>query len=93
MQSDYNADLQGITGQTEPVPLLVSQQESVPSGMGMSAVSTLAEWQVGLDHPGAVVCTGPKYQYSYASDGVHLTADGYDRLGEKQRHPPLGAAR
>jgi hypothetical protein len=83
MQADYSADLQAVTGQAESVPLLVSQQESVPSGMGMSAVSTLAEWQVGLDHPGAVVCTGPKYQYSYASDGVHLTADGYDRLGEK----------
>jgi hypothetical protein len=38
---------------------------------------------VGLDHPGLVICTGPKYQYPYASDGVHLTAHGYDRLGEK----------
>ena len=33
---------------------------------------THMRWQVGLDHPGDVVCAGPKYQYSYAADGVHL---------------------
>jgi len=38
---------------------------------------------VGLDHPGLAICTGPKYQYPYFTDGIHLTAGGYDRLGEK----------
>jgi hypothetical protein len=49
----------------------------------MGSISTIAEWKVGLDHPGLAICTGPKYQYPYASDGIHLTAHGYDRLGEK----------
>jgi hypothetical protein len=83
MQADYTADVQAITAQTEPVLLLVSQQNSIPQGVGMGSVSTLAEWKVGLDHPGAAICTGPKYQYPYFADGVHLTTDGYDRLGEK----------
>jgi hypothetical protein len=87
MQADYTADVQAVTGQTEPVLLLVSQQNSVPNtlpaALGMGSISTLAQWQVGLDHPGLAICSGPKYQYPYFSDGVHLTTDGYDRLGEK----------
>jgi hypothetical protein len=87
MQADYTADVQPETGQTEPVLLLVSQQNSVPNTLptatGMGSISALAEWKVGLDHPGLAICTGPKYQYPYAADGVHLTADGYLRLGEK----------
>jgi hypothetical protein len=83
MWSDYNADLAVITGQTRSIPLLVSQQDSVPTGLGMGSASTLAQWQVGVDHPGDVICTGPKYQYPYYTDGVHLTATGYDMLGEK----------
>jgi hypothetical protein len=87
MQQDYTADAQAVTGQTEPVVLLVSQQNSVPNtlpaALGMGSISTLAEWKVGLDHPGLVICSGPKYQYPYAADGVHLMAHGYDRLGEK----------
>jgi hypothetical protein len=30
-----------------------------------------------------LVCSGPKYQYEYDDDGVHLTARSYARLGEK----------
>jgi len=29
------------------------------------------------------VCAGPKYQYPYASDNVHLVTQGYELLGEK----------
>lgn len=87
MQQDYTADVQALTGQTEPVVLLVSQQNSVPNTLpadvGSGSASTLAQWKVGVDHPGQVICVGPKYQYPYFADGVHLVTDGYDRLGEK----------
>ena len=81
--SDYNQDLKAITGQTTSIPMFVSQQHSVPAGMGYTSASTLAEWQVGVDHPGDIVCSGPKYQYPYYSDNVHLTTQGYELLGEK----------
>jgi hypothetical protein len=29
------------------------------------------------------VCAGPKYQYPYASDNIHLVTRGYELLGEK----------
>jgi len=81
--TDYNADLMPLTGQTTKIPMLVSQQHSVPSGADQRSASTLAQWRVGVDHPGDIVCAGPKYQYPYGSDGVHLTSAGYQRLGEK----------
>jgi len=74
--SDYNTDLRAITGQTQKIQMIVSQQNSQTDG------STLAQWKVGVDHPADIVCSGPKYQYPSA-EGVHLTTDGYEQLGEK----------
>lgn len=76
---DYNADLPAITGQTQKIQMIVSQQHSY----GDRSASTLAQWKIGVDHPADIVCSGPKYQYPYFSDGVHLTAEGYQELGEK----------
>jgi hypothetical protein len=61
---------------------LLTQQRASPGHAGRAA-SPLAQWRAALDRPGAVVCVGPKYQYPYAPDALHLTAEGYDRLGEK----------
>ena len=62
--------------------LLISQQGTFPPSPG-GAESTLAAWRLGVEHPGQVLCTGPKYQYEYAPDRVHLTANSYRRLGQK----------
>jgi hypothetical protein len=61
---DYNEDLRAITGQEQPIPMLISQQHSVPDSVGASSVATLLQWTIGLDHPGQLICSGPKYQYS-----------------------------
>jgi lysophospholipase L1-like esterase len=81
--SDYNADLLPLTGQTAKIPMLVSQQNSVPDMANQRSPSSLAQWRVGVEYPGDIVCVGPKYQYPYDDDGVHLTSAGYRRLGEK----------
>lgn len=80
--SDYNRDLRKLTGQRETIPLFVSQQHSHPTTGGTS-IATLAQWRLGLEHAKDILCTGPKYQYPYGSDGIHLTATGYQQLGEK----------
>jgi hypothetical protein len=78
--SDYNADLPALTGQTQKILMIVSQQNSVTD----HSASTMAQWKIGADHPADVVCSGPKYQYPYyAGDHVHLVTDGYRQLGEK----------
>jgi hypothetical protein len=76
---DYNADLSTITGQTQKIQMIVSQQQSTSD----RSASTLAQWRIGVDHPSDVVLAGPKYQYPYAADHVHLITDGYRQLGEK----------
>jgi len=76
---DYNADLKIATGQTRDVVMLGSQQSTTAAKPDSSAVQL---WRAGADHPGQIVCTGPKYQYAYR-DGLHMTAPGYVGLGEK----------
>lgn len=79
---DYSEGIRAITGQHGTVPLLLTQQQTCP-GNNSAAASLLAQWRLGVDYRGEVTCAGPKYQYPYARDGLHMTADGYDRLGEK----------
>jgi hypothetical protein len=76
---DYAADLATITGQTRGPLLIVSQQNSVND----RSASTLAQWKIGVDFPDDAVCSGPKYQYPYSSDSIHMLVDGYEQLGEK----------
>jgi hypothetical protein len=84
--TDYNTDLKAITGQTEPIPLITSQQHSFGFVAGQTqgaSPATLAEWKVGVDNPNNILCAGPKYQYRYAPDNIHLVPQGYELLGEK----------
>jgi hypothetical protein len=78
--SDYNTDVRHITGQKQGLQMILSQQDSV--GMDYSR-STQAQWKIGADYPADIVCSGPKYQYPYYKDGIHLISDGYEQLGEK----------
>ena len=77
--SDYDNDIKAITGQQRDVLMIVSQHNR----SGEYSPSTIAQWKSGLDHPEGIVCSGPKYQYPYSDDAVHLTTDGYRMLGEK----------
>ena len=80
--SDYNFDLPPISGQVGGVVLIETQQSTIdPYSVGTG--SMLQQWQAGLDYPGQIICAGPKYQYGYAPDNLHLPAAGYVRLGEK----------
>ena len=89
--SDYNADLSAITGQSYKIPMYLSQQHGCPGAPACTAETDLrpivnnTEWQLGMQHPGDFVCTGPKYQYPAHSDGdgIHLNVMGYELLGEK----------
>jgi lysophospholipase L1-like esterase len=86
LMTDYNADLKAITGQTQNIPMYLSQQHAYPNGgPGQRPLANQIQWQLGVDHKGDFVCTGPKYQYpgSTKGDGVHLSAVGYQLLGEK----------
>lgn len=80
---EYDADLRAITGQSRNIPLLATQQCSCPGDERSLALSAQALLSASERAPERIVCVGPKYQYSYVRDGVHLDALGYDQLGEK----------
>ena len=89
--SDYNTDIPAVTGQTYQIPMFLSQQHGCPGAPACTAstekrpTANDIEWQLGVQHPGDFVCTGPKYQYPAHSDGdgIHLNVTGYQLLGEK----------
>lgn len=81
-QSDYEADIQAMTGQTLPVPLITDQMSSFTMfGSGTSAV-TQQQLEASRAEPARIVLMGPKYVLPYVPDGVHLTGEGERWLGE-----------
>ena len=80
LYQDYDTDLKAITGQATDLVMLVSQQSSKAGGSSGSAAQV---FRAGRAHPAQLICTGPKYQYDYGADKLHLPAAGYRRLGEK----------
>jgi Carbohydrate esterase, sialic acid-specific acetylesterase len=94
---DYRADLTAITKQATTFPMLLTQQNVFPAGLDVVARITLGQAVAADQHPNDIVLVGPKYQYEYAADRVHLTAPAYERLGEKYaqvfyQHVLLGRA-
>lgn len=81
--SDYNTDIKLITGQTNIVPLITSQSSAgYPNSNGSRAISSWKMWESSVMNT-SIVCSGPKYQYDYFSDGIHFTAPSSQRLGVK----------
>jgi hypothetical protein len=78
-QADYQADVQAITGQTEPVPMFISQLSSWWD-LGNDSLA-LQQLSAAVESEGAIVMVCPKYMFTY-HDGVHLTGEGYRWLGE-----------
>lgn len=81
--ADWNRDLRALTDQPDPIVMLLSQQFAFPTGAGQRPTATQTQWRLGVERPGEFVCTGPKYQYAGEGDGLHLTVQGYQALGEK----------
>lgn len=80
-QADYEADVQALTGQTEPVPMLHSQMSSWTAWGAPHSRVPQDQLFASLRRPDRLILVGPKYMLPYA-DGVHLTNTGYRWLGE-----------
>lgn len=82
LQSDYQADAQALTGQSAPVPLFLSQMSSWTVYGSVTSTIPLDQLRAAVDSPG-VVMVMPKYVLPYADDGLHLTWQGYQQMGEQ----------
>jgi hypothetical protein len=79
-QRDYEAGVKAITGQAQPVPLLISQF----SGWNDAPTSrvTQLQYDAHVRAPGKVVLVAPAYTLDWAGDCRHYTSHGERRLGE-----------
>jgi len=79
-QRDYEAGIKAITGQAQPVPLLISQFSGW-NDVATSAVTQL-QYEAHVRSNGKVVLVTPAYVLDWASDCRHYTANGERQLGE-----------
>lgn len=85
LQANYQADLQAITGQSQPIPMFLSQQNSFPNTATTpnQSLSAYAQLAASVANPSLIVFTGPKYINTYGGDNIHMPAASYIALGEK----------
>ena len=81
-QSDYENDVQALTGQVQPVPMLHTQMSSWTRYRAKTSIIPMLQLKASILNPRKIVLVGPKYTLSYASDGVHLNNTGYRHMGE-----------
>ena len=81
-QSDYQADIQAITGQTRPIPLITDQMSSFTAYGAATSVIPQLQLEASRAAPDRIVLMGPKYVLPYVPDGVHLTGEAERWLGE-----------
>jgi hypothetical protein len=83
-QRDYDADIRAITGQTQPVVLVIDQMSSY---WGTSAIP-FAQWNAARNNPDSIMLMGPKYFLEKSpldtAGGIHLSNAGSRLLGEYQ---------
>lgn len=77
--SDFNTDLKAVTGQSKDVLMVLTQQSSVD---GTILGSYYGQWTASKADP-RIVLAGPKYQYVYFTDHLHMPNKSYIRMGEK----------
>jgi hypothetical protein len=80
-QADYQSSIQAITGQAQPVPLMISGL----SGWVTTPTSRLANLQLDahVRSAGKVLLVGPGYALEMSTaDCLHYTSHGVRRLGE-----------
>src|SRR5205085_750635 len=81
-QNDYETDVKAITGQAEGIPMLQTQMSSWTKYGQATSIIPAQQLGAHIAAPGKVILVGPKYHLAYAADGVHLTAKGYQHMGE-----------
>jgi hypothetical protein len=83
LQSQLEADVKAIDGQTAGVPLLTGQMSNWTSYLDTATMPGVpaGQMQAALDYPSKIMLLGPEYIYPTYTDGVHLINTSYRELG------------
>lgn len=79
-QRDYERGVQQLTGQSQPVPLLMLQMNN----WNDTEHSPIPIWQLSAHEqaPGKVVVVAPSYMFDYAQDCLHFNNHSERHIGE-----------
>jgi hypothetical protein len=89
-QSDIDADVRSITGQSQSIPFLLCQMSSfdfygklLNDSCPRTPATTLWQLEAARRYPDRFKLVTPKYCFDYATNiSVHLSASGYRHLGQ-----------
>jgi hypothetical protein len=82
-QQNYQADIQAITHQVQPIPLITSQIASWTDNSAHATPWTPQQVDAAAQaNPGVVINSGPSYTLQYIPAGTHLTAQGERKRAE-----------
>jgi hypothetical protein len=79
--TDYQTDIQAITGQSDVIPLFTDQNSSWGNYTVATPEVPLGQLNASINNPGKIILVTPKYTLDYY-DNVHLKNYSYRRLGE-----------
>lgn len=85
-QSDIAAKCGSAARAWGQTPLYLDQMSSWTAALLVEAATSpipMAQYAAAKANPGRVILVGPKYQYSYAGDGVHLVNTASRSMGAK----------
>lgn len=77
-QTDYQNDLNALNSGSATIPLFINQMNA-----GLTGEVAVAQLNAHKDAPGKVILVGPKYQYHYRSDKLHMDTNTEEKqMGE-----------
>lgn len=74
-------DIPAITGQPNRPIIALSQLSNWTTQTKATPTIAIAMVDLARKYPNKFLLIGPKYQYPYGADGLHLTADSYRNMG------------
>lgn len=81
LQSDFDADVRAITGQTGTIPMLLDQISNWTSYNIATSNVPLEQLDMARQYPQRAVCAGPKYWIQTGTDGTHQPSIGSRQNG------------
>ncbi len=76
-QHDYEYDISHLMGHPMYFPMYLSQMST-----GWNGDMALVQYETHKANPGKIILIGPKYQYTYHADNMHLSNVESKNLGE-----------
>ncbi len=76
-QRDYQNDVNAIIGGSSTLPMFINQMNT-----GWKGFTAVSQYNAHKNNPNKIILVGPKYQYTYNSDKLHVNNTSSKLIGE-----------